>query len=152
MKPFVIGIAGGSGSGKSTVARNVAQALHDAPDILPKLRVYYIGVPNKKWGANAYNYIERNHPKLWIIEANSTYHGWFAGGNQQGEWGNATFAKAHIAGRGALGAYFMSVRNGEIKMGDTPSLVYVLGKTPEDPTQPNWGGSFVRAWERPGPA
>lgn len=26
---------------------------------------------------------------------------------------------------------------------------YVLGKNPEDPTQPNWGGSFVRAWERP---
>jgi uridine kinase len=27
MKPFIVGIAGGSGSGKSTVARNVAQAL-----------------------------------------------------------------------------------------------------------------------------
>jgi uridine kinase len=27
MKPLIIGIAGGSGSGKSTVARNVAQAI-----------------------------------------------------------------------------------------------------------------------------
>ena len=36
---------------------DLAQALHDAPDILPKLRVYWIGGPNKKWGPNAYQYI-----------------------------------------------------------------------------------------------
>ena len=40
---------------------DLAQALHDAPDILPKLRVYYIGGPNKKWGPNAYQYIADNH-------------------------------------------------------------------------------------------
>ena len=28
---------------------DLAQALHDAPDILPKLRVYFIGGPNKMW-------------------------------------------------------------------------------------------------------
>src|SRR5690625_2498182 len=28
---------------------DLAQALHDAPDIMPKLRVYWIGGPNKKW-------------------------------------------------------------------------------------------------------
>ena len=36
---------------------DVAQALHDAPDIMSKIRVYWIGGPNKKWGANAYCYI-----------------------------------------------------------------------------------------------
>jgi len=128
---------------------DVAQALHDAPDILPKLRVYFIGGPNKKWSANAYNYIERHHPSLWIIEANSTYSGFFVGGNQAGEWGNTTFIGRHVAGRGALGRYLAQWRNGEMKMGDTPSVYYVLGAAPEDPTQPNWGGSFVRAWERP---
>jgi uridine kinase len=30
MKPLIIGIAGGTGSGKSTVARKVAEALPDA--------------------------------------------------------------------------------------------------------------------------
>ena len=30
MNPLIIGVAGGSGSGKSTVARNVAAALGDA--------------------------------------------------------------------------------------------------------------------------
>lgn len=29
---------------------DVAQALHDAPDIADRIRVYWIGGPNKKWG------------------------------------------------------------------------------------------------------
>ena len=52
---------------------DVAQALHDAPDIAPKLRVYWIGGPNKKWGVNAYCYIVENFPHLWMIENNTTY-------------------------------------------------------------------------------
>ena len=39
-----------------------AQALHDAPDIAPKIRVYWIGGPNKKWGVNGYCYIVENFP------------------------------------------------------------------------------------------
>ncbi|MGA0409546.1 MAG: DUF1593 domain-containing protein, partial [Limisphaerales bacterium] len=54
---------------------DLAQALHDAPDILPKLRVYFIGGPNKKWSKDAYHYIETHHPKLWMIESNATYRG-----------------------------------------------------------------------------
>src|SRR5699024_10609171 len=56
---------------------DLAQALYDAPDILPKLRVYWIGGPNKKWSPDAYQYIADHHPELWIIEANATYRGWF---------------------------------------------------------------------------
>jgi uridine kinase len=41
MKPFVIGIAGGSGSGKSTVARNVAQALHAESVAFIDMDAYY---------------------------------------------------------------------------------------------------------------
>ena len=130
---------------------DVAQALHDAPDILPKLRVYFIGGPNKKWSVDAYHYLERNHPTLWLIEANATYRGWFVGGEQGGAWGNTRFVAEHIAGRGALGEFFAPLLKGTMKMGDTPSVVYLLDPrgTPEDPTQPSWGGQFVRAWERP---
>lgn len=128
---------------------DLAQALHDAPDILPRLRVYYIGGPNKKWTPDAYQYIATHHPTLWIIEANSTYRGWFVGGNQQGEWGNQEFVTRHVAGHGALGDYFSSHLGGSIKMGDTPSVGWLLQGTPEDPTKPGWGGQFVRAWERP---
>lgn len=128
---------------------DLAQALHDAPDILPKLRVYYIGGPNKKWTPDAYQYIATHHPTLWIIEANSTYRGWFVGGNQQAGWGNQEFVSRHIAGRGALGKYFSTHLGGKIKMGDTPSVAWLLKGMPEDPEKPGWGGQFVRAWERP---
>ena len=127
---------------------DLAQALHDAPDILPKLRVYWIGGPNKKWCPNAYLYIVVHHPELWIIESNATYRGWFVGGNQSGQWGNKDFVTQHIAGKGALGDFFVSKKD-DVKMGDTPSVGWLLKGTPDDPTQPGWGGSFVRAWERP---
>lgn len=126
---------------------DLAQALHDAPDILPKLRVYFIGGPNKMWSVDAYNYIEQHHPKLWMIEANATYRGWFVGGNQSGDWGNQAFVAAHIAGRGALGEFFHTQLKGVIKMGDSPSVGWLLHGKPSDPTQPGWGGKFVRIWD-----
>ncbi len=124
---------------------DLAQALHDAPDILPKLRVYFIGGPNKMWSVNAYDYIERNHPTLHIIEANTTYRGWFTGGNQQGEWGNQAFVAQHVAGHGALGEFFVKLLPG-VKMGDSPSIGHLLHGSPEDPSAPGWGGKFVRIW------
>lgn len=126
---------------------DLAQALHDAPDILPKLRVYFIGGPNKMWSVDAYHYIEQHHPKLWMIEANSTYRGWFVGGNQTGEWGNSAFVSSHLAGRGALGSYFATLLKGTIKMGDSPSVGFLLRGTPGNPSQPGWGGRFVRMWD-----
>jgi len=128
---------------------DLAQALHDAPDILPKLRVYFIGGPNKKWSVDAYQYIVTHHPRLWIIEANATYRGWFVGGNQEGQWGNKAFVAAHIAGHGSLGDFFATQLGGTLKMGDSPSVGYLLHGMPEDPSQASWGGRFVRAWERP---
>ncbi|UCC99171.1 MAG: DUF1593 domain-containing protein [Phycisphaerales bacterium] len=127
---------------------DLAQALHDAPDILPKLRVYWIGGPNKKWSPDAYQYIADHHPELWIIESNATYRGWFTGGNQSDQWGNREFVRQHISGKGALGDFFVS-KKADIKMGDTPSVGWLLKGTPDDPSQPGWGGRFVRAWERP---
>jgi hypothetical protein len=132
---------------------DLAQALHDEPAIKGKLRVYFIGGPNKKWSAPAYDYIAREHPDLWIIEANDTYRGWFVGGNQSGDLGNDTFVGAQVVGRGALGNLFAGLSfegkpRTSIKMGDTSSVVYLLGKTPDDPSKDSWGGRFVRAWER----
>ena len=36
-----------------------------------------------------------------------------------------------------------------IKMGDSPSVGRLLRGAPEDPSQPSWGGRFVRAADRP---
>ncbi len=127
---------------------DLAQALHDAPDILPKLRVHWIGGPNKKWSADAYQSIVDHHPELWMIESNSTYRGWFVGGNQSGDWGNKRFVGSKVAGRGKLGDFFVR-QKADIKMGDTPTVAWLLHGDPSDPSQPSWGGRFVRAWQRP---
>ena len=42
MKPLIIGVAGGSGSGKSTVARNVAAALGEASVAFLDMDAYYV--------------------------------------------------------------------------------------------------------------
>jgi len=127
---------------------DLAQALHDDPAIKNSLRVYFIGGPNKKWSTAAYDYIARHHRDLWIIEANSTYTGFFLGGNQTGDLSNRAFVSTHVKGRGALGDYFASI-SPAVKMGDSPSLTYLFGATPDDPSADSWGGSFVRAWNRP---
>lgn len=127
---------------------DLAQALHDDPGIKATIRVFWIGGPNKKWSTTAYDYIARVHPDLWIVESNSTYRGWFVGGDQEGSLGNSAFVTNHVRGRGALGDYFAKIAP-SVKMGDTPSLAYVLGRNPEDPTAGGWGGRYVRAWRRP---
>jgi hypothetical protein len=123
--------------------------MDDDPGIKDKLRVYYIGGPNKKWGLNAYEYIRENFPDLWIIENNSTYRGWFVGGNQEGDLGNLSFVMTHALHHGALGDYFAKHLGGVIKMGDTPSVTYLMKGTPEEPEKPGWGGSFVQVGNRP---
>jgi hypothetical protein len=134
---------------------DVAQALHDAPDILPKLRVHFIGGPNKKWSPDAYHYLATQHSSLWMIESNSSYRGWFVGGNQEGDFAAEAFAEKRAAGRGALGEFFAhgiifhGQKRTSLKMGDTPTFSWLLRGNPELPFQPGWGGRYVRAWTRP---
>lgn len=133
---------------------DVAQALHDAPEVGPRLRVHFIGGPNKKWSAPAYDFIVREHPDLWIIESNSTYRGWFVGGDQAGDLGNEAFVARCARDRGALGDYFArgiafrGEAQSRLKMGDSPSLTRLLHGDADDPTRDSWGGAFVRAWDR----
>ena len=127
---------------------DVAQALHDAPEIAPKLRIVYIGGPNKKWGPNAYAYIYRHFPDLWMIENNSTYRGWFCGGDQAGKYGNERFVSDCVAGYGALGRFFAD-KLPAVKMGDTPAVAYLLSGSPEDPCGESWGGSFEQVYAMP---
>ena len=34
-----------------------------------------------------------------------------------------------------------------MKMGDTPSVARLLHGVSEDPSQPGWGGKYVRIWD-----
>lgn len=122
---------------------DLAQALHDAPEIEKKIRVYWIGGPNKKWSVHSYLYIARNFPDLWMIEANSTYRGWFMDDGAKAEIEKKAFYENSIKGKGVMGADFGNYYRGEIKMGDTPSVAYLLNGEAEKPDGESWGGSFV---------
>ncbi|WP_147915556.1 DUF1593 domain-containing protein [Ruania zhangjianzhongii] len=124
---------------------DVAQALHDAPDIADRLRVHYIGGPNTMWSVNAYDYLEQQHPTLRMIESNSTYRGFFEQHPEDPEGpDNAEFVRRHAAGNGALGAFF-AAQLPELKMGDSPTVTWLL-HGPRDPAVPSWGGKFVPLW------
>lgn len=122
---------------------DLAQALHDAPEIEKNIKVYWIGGPNKKWCINAYSYIAKNHPNLWIIEANATYRGWIIDSESPKEIGSKGFYDNYIQGRGAMGKAFKNYYGGNVKMGDTPSLAYLMKGDPNAPLANHWGGSFT---------
>jgi len=121
---------------------DVAQAVHDAPAIKEKLRVYSIGSWNTGQDRSARDYLFQNHPGLWWVEADTTFRGMYVGGNQEDDLGNRAFPERHVRGHGALGALFME-KLPVIKMGDTPTVLYLLSGDPGDPTGEHWGGSFV---------
>jgi hypothetical protein len=124
---------------------DVAQALHDAPEIEKNIRVYWIGGPNKKWSVNAYAYIAEHHPNLWMIEANATYRGWFMEDeNAPKNMSEGAYYDHFIKGHGAMGANFVNHYKGHIKMGDSPSLAYLMNGDPNDPTSESWGGQFTK--------
>lgn len=127
---------------------DVAQALHDAPDIQSKIRVYWIGGPNKKWGVNSYAYVVENFPDLWMIENNASYRGLISNKKINDEFNNGYYNK-YIKGAGYLGADFINYYGGLVKMGDTPSLLYMMNGDPADPYKESWGGSFEKMTESP---
>jgi len=122
---------------------DIAQAVHDAPAIKNKLRVYSIGSWNTSNDRAARNYLFNAHQDLWWIESDTTFRGMYVGGEQGGEWGNKTFLDTHVKGHGALGD-FLVTKLPAIKMGDSPSVLYLLHGDPDKPTAPHWGGSFVK--------
>ena len=128
---------------------DVAQALHDDPAIKQKIRVHFIASWNQKQDQNAFAYIDKNHADLWLIHNNTTFRGWYMGGNQKGDLGNKSFVDKHVKNHGALGKYFAPLKGGSIKMGDTPSYAFLLRGNPEDPTKESWGGRFIKRKGRP---
>ena len=121
---------------------DLAQALHDAPDIQKKIKIYWIGGPNKKWSANSYAYIVANFPNLWFIEDNSSYYGFFSNKGMPDSVNTTNYYDQHMAGAGNMGNDFKKYYGGNVKMGDTPSLLYMMDGDPNNPTKESWGGSF----------
>lgn len=127
---------------------DVAQAVHDEPAIKSKLRVYSIGSWNTDQDRSARDYLFDEHADMWWIENDTTFRGMYSGGSQSGDLGNTSFVDQHIKGHGALGALFVA-KKVDIKMGDTPSVLYLLNGDPADPTKPSWGGMFRKTGHGP---
>ena len=128
---------------------DVAQALHDDPAIKQNIRVYFIASWNQKQDQNAFRSIDKSHADLWLIHNNTTFRGWYMGGNHKGDLGNKSFVDKHVKDHGELGKYFVPLKGGSIKMGDTPSYAFLLPGNPDDPTKESWGGQFVKRKGRP---
>ena len=128
---------------------DVAQAVHDDPSIKEKIRVHFIASWNQRNDQNAFRYIDEQHRDLWLIHNDTTFRGWYMGGEQGGDLGNRSFVTTHIKGHGAMGDYFAPLKGGKIKMGDTPTVSWLLRGTPDDPTKESWGGQFVKKPGRP---
>jgi len=128
---------------------DVAQALHDEPSIKEKIRVHFIASWNQRQDENSFRYINKYQSDLWLIHNDTTFRGWYMGGSDKGDLGNKSFVTTHIKGHGALGDYFAPLKGGSIKMGDTPTVAWLLYGTPEDPTRESWGGQFIKKLGRP---
>ncbi len=122
---------------------DIAQALHDAPEIANKIRVHWIGGPNKKWSLPSYCYIIENFPNLWFIENNESYRGFIANYKDTSKY-HTGFYKAFVEGAGHLGADFYNYKQGQPKLGDTPTLLYMLNGDPANPETESWGGQFAK--------
>jgi hypothetical protein len=72
----------------------------------------------------------------------------FVGGDQSGDLSNSSFIPTHVRNHGALGDYIYEKRS-SLKMGDTPSVLYMLNNDVDDPTKPGWGGAYVLKSEHP---
>ena len=142
---------------------DVAQALHDAPEIAPRIRIYSIGSSNTMADEAArdwlHEFMETRAPDLWWIEngvlprrSSDTFRGVYQGGEQSCEWGNREFVRQNIRGHGPAGEAFPLATSpaDTLKEGDSPAMLYLLSPRLggvgdlADPTQPSWGGRFAR--------
>ncbi|MBM1106475.1 DUF1593 domain-containing protein [Aurantibacter crassamenti] len=122
---------------------DVAQAVHQNPDIKKRIRVYSIGSWNTRQDPKARDYLYKNHDDLWWIENDHTFRGMYQGGYQDDTYGNISFVSTAIKNHGALGNLFYQKKK-DIKMGDTPSVLYFLSGDINDPSDSSWGGSFIK--------
>ncbi len=127
---------------------DVAQAVHAKPEIKTNIRVYSIGSWNTQQDPKSRDYLFNHHKDLWWIENNTTFRGMYMGGFSEKDFSNQSFVEIHVKSHGALGDLFWQ-KKPDIKMGDTPSVLYFLKGDINNPEAGSWGGCFVRSADRP---
>ena len=144
-RPLWIGVWGGP--------REVAQAIWDVKNtrsekelkaFIGKLRIHLIACQDA-----THEWLMDEFPDLFIVESKKTYQGMFGGSDPKSDlaWINENIRFNHgplcdvypHEGMGCTG----------VCEGDSPAFLYLVSanrgiNNPEDPTQPSWGGQFVR--------
>ena len=107
---------------------------------ISKLRIFLIGCQDATHG-----WLMDNFPNLFIIESKTTYQGMFGVGSRS--WVEINIINNH----GPLGAVYppLAIAGPGVIEGDSPSFLYLVSANrkindPEDPTQPSWGGQYIR--------
>ncbi|MFY0688558.1 MAG: DUF1593 domain-containing protein [Cyclobacteriaceae bacterium] len=133
--------------------REVAQAIWDVKNtrskkelaaFVSKLRIFLIAYQDASHG-----WLMDEFPELFIIDSRKTYQGMFGGSDPKSDlaWINENIRQNHgplcdvypHEGMGCTG----------VCEGDSPTFMHLLSANrgmndPEDPTQPSWGGQYVR--------
>jgi hypothetical protein len=129
--------------------REVAQAIWDVNNtrnekdfkaFISKLRIFLIGCQDA-----THDWLINEFPDLFIIESKTTYQGMF--GSDSREWVETNIINNH----GPLCAIYppQSIAGSGVIEGDSPALLFLVSanrgiNNPKDPTQPSWGGQYVR--------
>jgi len=129
--------------------REVAQAIWDVKNtrnekdfkaFMSKLRIFLIGCQDA-----SHDWLINEFPDLFIIESKTTYQGMF--GSDSREWAETNIISLH----GPLGAIYPPKAMGGpgVIEGDSPAFLHLVSanrgiNNSEDPTQPSWGGQYVR--------
>lgn len=140
-RPIYIGVWGGP--------REVAQAIWkvkntrseaELKSFISKLRVFLIACQDA-----SHEWLMDEFPDLFIIESRKTYQGIFRADSQA--WAEENIINDH----GPLGAIYppKAIAGPGVIEGDSPTFLYLVSANrgindPEDPTQPSWGGQYVR--------
>ncbi|MFC1541325.1 DUF1593 domain-containing protein [Candidatus Latescibacterota bacterium] len=132
---------------------NIAQAIWKVQNtrsdteletFLSKIRIHQIAYQD-----DTIDWLLQNFPNLFIIYSKTTYQGMFGGSDPISNlaWVNENIRQNH----GPLGAVYPPAGMGcpGVCEGDSPSFMHLVSavrglNNPEDPTQPSWGGQFVR--------
>jgi Protein of unknown function (DUF1593) len=129
--------------------REVAQAIWDVKNtrnekefiaFIAKLRIFLIACQDA-----SHDWLINEFPDLFIIESKKTYQGMF--GSDSREWAETNIINNH----GPLCAIYppKAIAGPGVIEGDSPAFLYLISakrgiNDPEDPTQPSWGGQYIR--------
>lgn len=138
------------------VARALEKAEQENFDLASKIRLLSIGLGNVHASSGPRPsfidvYAKVKQGKLWMVLDQQSHRGIFGYGKNNlpaGNWksfeqhGPDNFVDHHIKGHGNLGQLYYGVKR-NTRMGDFPTLLYLLRGNPTQPTSDHWGGRFI---------